>query len=214
MRFTAKSFACGRRRVLLLEPRDCRGMFRSRSTASPLFDAFTQLDVESEVPQFVSRRLNRRVSGDEILNQDHLLAVRRKILRVSNRQVFRHLLRQSNSRAGVILSTDQKWVEPDTRTGPKYSQAIAHSLLQEIEQNRCGPTLEELLACRGTAGPDGGNLFSRSATGDQADDLQFRQGWVGTHIEAQAIAAPGNCQDDAIITYLRLCLDIDDRLYA
>src|SRR2546427_2938630 len=118
MRFTAKSLACGRLRVLPSKRRDCRGMFPSRSTVSRLFDAFTQLDVESEVPQFVSRRLNRHISGDEILNQDDLLAVRRKILRVSNRQVFRHLLRQSNSRAGVILSTDQEWVEPDTGAGP------------------------------------------------------------------------------------------------
>ena len=91
-------------------------------------------------------------------------------------------------------------------------------MLQEIEENRRRTTLEKLLTCGdtcgGAAGSGVGNLFARSAAGDQADDFQFRQRRIGAHVQAQPITATGNRQNHAIIPHLRLRLDIDDRLYS
>src|SRR5439155_26838331 len=126
--------------------------------------------------------------------------------------------RYGNSRDAVILASDLDWLQPYTRHRPKYSQTIPHALLQEIEENRRRTTLKKLLTCGdtcgGTAGSGVGNLFARSAAGDQADDFQFRQRRIGAHVQAQAITATGNRQNHAIIPHLRLRLDIDDRLYS
>src|SRR5262245_10775398 len=80
------------------------------TTPFSLLESGAMSEIQTKVSEFISRRDDRRVAADEILDLDNLLAIGGEVLRISDRQIFRDLLRECDPGARIVFRSDQKRV--------------------------------------------------------------------------------------------------------